>query len=374
MNNLSLDFLVFREADSKHIRFYDRTVQAFFAAYWAMKHSSPDDLKLLKTWILDKKNEPLPGFDEFWRFAAEMPGALVDRDKWHEMFRPCYATPAELRKTNAKDKEIQWYRKMICFSCERMEERFPETVKNWRGDRLGELLQEFRDSFQRCPRDPQEGNKPFMMGSTPELDNERYGDETYREVTVGPFWMADFPVTNKLFRKFVPTHDSDEEFNNDEQPVVEVTYWDAKAFALWINEVTINGRTLRVVLPSEDQWEYACRAGEKRYRKFSVGDGVTLTHTHANFELKVGHTTVKGAFPEANAWLLFDMHGNVWEWCDSRYGASARVLRGGGWDDGAGDCRSAFRYWREPDYRFRNRGFRLAAVPRFVGAKPSKAG
>jgi formylglycine-generating enzyme required for sulfatase activity len=122
-------------------------------------------------------------------------------------------------------------------------------------------------------------------------------------------------------------------------------------------------------LPTEAQWEYACRAG-------TTGDYAGDLQAMAWFAENAGRTTHAVATKQANAWGLHDMHGNVWEWCADWYadklpggsvsdfkGAAAgsnRVFRGGSWWNDAADCRSAFRYWNSPGFRSAYLGFRLA--------------
>ena len=122
-------------------------------------------------------------------------------------------------------------------------------------------------------------------------------------------------------------------------------------------------------LPTEAQWEYACRAG-------TTGDYAGDLQAMAWFAENAGRTTHAVATKQANAWGLHDMHGNVWEWCADWYAdklpggsvsdfkgaasGSFRVYRGGGWWYVAADCRSAFRLRYSPGYRNVNLGFRLA--------------
>ena len=130
------------------------------------------------------------------------------------------------------------------------------------------------------------------------------------------------------------------------------------------------GAGYKFSLPTEAQWEYACRAGTTTAYHF----GDTLTQQQANFGSN--QTKEVGSYP-ANAWGLKDMHGNLWEWCADWYGdypsgavtdptgdssGSNRVIRGGGWNDRAENCRSAFRNNRNPTYRYNDLGLRLSLV------------
>ncbi len=127
-------------------------------------------------------------------------------------------------------------------------------------------------------------------------------------------------------------------------------------------------------LPTEAEWEYACRAGTTMY--FSCGDDEAMLARYGIWNLNSDSRTEQVGTRLCNAWGLFDMHGNVYEWCWDWYAdyefdaevqdpigstkSSFRVRRGGSWYDQAGYCRSAFRYWDEPVIRFYILGFRVA--------------
>jgi formylglycine-generating enzyme required for sulfatase activity len=143
------------------------------------------------------------------------------------------------------------------------------------------------------------------------------------------------------------------------------------------------GRVYR--LPTEAEWEYACRAGTTT--AYSFGDDESLLGDFAWFTGNAGNQTHAVGQKRPNAWGLYDMHGNVWEWCSDWYGdhsgnavsdpqgvasGSIRVLRGGGWGHSARGCRSAFRHAGSPSYRSGNLGFRLALSP--SGSRPPEAG
>jgi formylglycine-generating enzyme required for sulfatase activity len=148
-------------------------------------------------------------------------------------------------------------------------------------------------------------------------------------------------------------------------PVVAVTWYGAKAFAAY------NGMDL----PTEAEWEYACRGGNQY--KYGTDDG-TISSTKANYQSTIGHPVDVGSYP-ANPFGLCDMSGNVWEWCHDWYGTypsgsvtnptgaqtgSSRAIHGGGsWLNYTGDCRSAHRNFNTPDYTDWGQGFRVIRRP-----------
>ena len=133
----------------------------------------------------------------------------------------------------------------------------------------------------------------------------------------------------------------------------------------------LNGTGYR--LPTEAEWEYACQAGSKG--AYCFGDDRSELKKYAWYYENSGGTTHPVGAKKANAWGLYDMHGNVWEWCWDWYGkyptspqknpsgppaGSYRVLRGGSWSIPAGYCRSAYRDWNDPSNRRYDLGFRVA--------------
>jgi uncharacterized protein (TIGR02996 family) len=186
------------------------------------------------------------------------------------------------------------------------------------------------------------------------------------EVSCG-FWLGVHPVTQAQWR-WATRREPSSLKGADDHPVERETWHDCQMFCHRLGERT--GRRFR--LPTEAEWEYACRAGTTT--RFFFGE--TLSTDHANYEgrdsagkvVRRQGTTRVGTFPP-NAWGLFDMHGNVFEWCEDRYSwdygpdaGTNRVLRGGGWYSDADYCGSDRRNHREPDYRS-GFGCRLVLCP-----------
>jgi len=190
----------------------------------------------------------------------------------------------------------------------------------------------------------------FMMGE----------EEDQHEVTISkPFYVGVTEVTQAQYEAVMGTNPSD--FKGATNPVETVSWNDATEFCKKLPEKT--RQTVR--LPTEAEWEYACRAGSKT--GFSFGDADEGLGDYAWYGANGGRTTHPVGQKKPNAWGLFDMHGNVWEWCADWYGdypkgaatdpqgpASGRFkfLRGGAWHSSPSHCRSASRDCDSPDYRY----------------------
>lgn len=238
----------------------------------------------------------------------------------------------------------------------------------------------------------------FVMGSPPGEPERRPGEDQVAVTLTKGFWMAKYETTQRQWRRIVgelPGELTDELPEGDDFPVGNVNYAEAEAFCQRLTEM---GRATGELpadwdarLPTEAQWEYACRAGTTAATSF----GDRLSSLQANFQGKpyngaaIGPSlkcaAKVGSYP-ANAWGLHDMHGNTFEWCrdwfhlrlpggadpdlyaaratatPSGNGALSRSRRGGCWADDGWPCRSAFRLRFEPERRYDHIGFRVAAV------------
>ncbi|MEA5618926.1 SUMF1/EgtB/PvdO family nonheme iron enzyme [Cronbergia sp. UHCC 0137] len=219
----------------------------------------------------------------------------------------------------------------------------------------------------------------FLMGS-PENEPGRSSDEhPQHEVTVPAFYLGKNPVTQAQWERVasLPTvkiylNPKPSYFKGANLPVEQVSWFDAKEFCTRLRRYT--GKTYR--LPSEAEWEYACRAKTTSLYYF----GNTITTDLVNHNNKYRQTTDVETFPP-NAFGLYDMHGNVWEWCEDSWHENYRnapndgsawirsswltsgnqsVMRGGSWDKPPIYCRSAYRNGYSHERSDKNKGFRLA--------------
>ena len=253
------------------------------------------------------------------------------------------------------------------------------------GERKTVTVNDVEFAFRWCPQGT------FTMGS-PESEEGRNNDETQHKVTLPKgFWMLETEVTVGMFKAFVNDTgyvcrgntpiawgylgkkrwgfraDANYSWFNpgfspdDNYPVSCVSWYDAAAFCFWLGRKTKQN----ISLPTEAQWEYACRAGSTGARAGNQDDMAWYQSNSGNKSHPVGTK-------KPNAWGLYDMHGNVWEWCADRYGkypgknstkptasssGANRVRRGCSWSDR--DCRSALRTNFEPAFRASDSGFRV---------------
>lgn len=242
----------------------------------------------------------------------------------------------------------------------------------------------------------------FTMGA-PESEHKSSDDERpQHQVTIKPFFMGKYPVTQKQWKQVatsIPKVDrylnpKPSHFKGDNLPVEQVSWYEAVEFCARLSKKT--HRNYR--LPSEAEWEYACRAGSTT--PFYFGELITSEVANYNGSYIYSHeprgkfrqqTTPVGSFPP-NAFGLCDMHGNVWEWCadtwhdnyegaptdgsawiddvngwvDNEYNNSCRVLRGGSWNPYPVSCRSAYRNRYLSGSRYDENGFRVVCSGTFL--------
>jgi len=233
----------------------------------------------------------------------------------------------------------------------------------------------------------------FVMGS-PEGEVGRFEDEgPQHEVTIpNGFWLGQTPVTQAFYEAVAGTNPS--EFKGESlRPVEQVSWEDAGAFCTKLNEVLSEFGPTEVRLPTEAEWEYACRAGEAAALysgKELTGESGACPNLEelAWYDQNSGGTTRPVGQKRPNKWGLHDMLGNVDEWCEDTWhddyegaptdgsawveGGEGRVSRGGVWLSSAWYCRCAYRGYWLPDRRNRYLGFRLVLAPRSREASQSR--
>jgi len=235
----------------------------------------------------------------------------------------------------------------------------------------------------------------FMMGAPETKESSRDNERPQHLVTLPAFFMGRYPITQAQYEAIMEINPSrfKDKPDSDRRPVENVSWNNANKFCKRLSDRT--GR--EYLLPSEAQWEYACRAkpspqaplpkgeGSKIYPPFHFGETISTelanyngNYTYANGEKGVfrKETTPIGDFGVANEFGLSDMHGNVLEWClDTWHGnydeaptdgsawtelnKTSHILRGGSWIDIPQNCRSAYRYYLDHDFLNNSIGFRV---------------
>ncbi|MFB2834578.1 formylglycine-generating enzyme family protein [Floridanema evergladense] len=231
----------------------------------------------------------------------------------------------------------------------------------------------------------------FLMGAPNTEKESNSNEQPQRKVTVASFFMGKYPVTQAQWQAVaslpkikIPLQANPAYFKGANRPVEQVSWNEIQEFCARLSQKT--GKTYR--LPSEAEWEYACRA--RTTTPFYFGKTITpnLVNYNGNYTYDSAprgifrrQTTNVGSFPP-NAFGLYDMHGNVWEWCTDPWhenyrGAPSdgrvwqggdnqdnqnRLIRGGSWYSFPWACRSAFRDGDELDGKYRYYGFRVVAV------------
>jgi formylglycine-generating enzyme required for sulfatase activity len=219
----------------------------------------------------------------------------------------------------------------------------------------------------------------FMMGS-PEDEPGRNDDEVRHRVNISRlFYMGQYEVTQAEWTKVMGSNPS--HFANCERcPVERVDFYQVNAF---LSRLNAGSTSMRFRLPTEAEWEYGCRAGTST--AYAVGPQITTAQANIDGRYSVDvddgaayeKTLQVGRFAP-NAWGLYDMHGNVWEWTNDRYGPYAprldtdprgadigglRVIRGGSWHFDANSARCGLRYTHAPQDSGYSLGFRVVGEP-----------
>jgi formylglycine-generating enzyme required for sulfatase activity len=431
MDSVGLKHFVFTtDARDKSLRWADITTMSFFAAYWACRWGStnPDDLDTMTRWILDPLEKTNEEFREFWEFALDMPREEIDPARWERLFGQLYKF-REVRSTEFLYRSWKQMAEVVTNEnyLQNFLAEFPAILN---GEPRAKATQIARKMMLGEGKSAKEGNAfitsaakgstlpddtgTFMMGASPEDAGADEDEKPQHEIALSRFKLHRYCVTNLEYELFCKDHNNQRwdggqhplvkakrEGADDDCPVVNVSWYDAWVFAAWCG----------CVLPTEAQWEYACRAGLRTPFSFQNHDGLTCTADVCNFDgnypypgsqaeklksetpvaIRYRECTMpvhgKDGNPEmhieANRWGFFQMHGNVDEWCHDWYDGTyyqhcidnklgmdpqcpdseqgSRTVRGGSWSYLARGCRASRRDGGEPGDRSRSCGFRLAS-------------
>lgn len=214
----------------------------------------------------------------------------------------------------------------------------------------------------------------FLMGAEPGRKHDFTDEQPQHSVSLTQgFWLADTACTQAFWRSIVGSQPPKDPSNNEQNPVKRVS-WDDIVKTFLPRLQSLLGEEIKALLPSEAEWEYACRAGTAT--PFSFGEAITRKQVNYNDNARPGHIVPVASLPP-NSWGLYEMHGNVLEWCrdgprryDEKPGlnpeghlGSFRALRGGAWTSTAKSVRSSSRRAASPDLRERDVGFRFSLAP-----------
>ncbi|MBC7086061.1 MAG: formylglycine-generating enzyme family protein, partial [Methanomethylovorans sp.] len=210
----------------------------------------------------------------------------------------------------------------------------------------------------------------FIPAGEFKMDSNNYSYKNDNIVTIQkPFYLGRYPVTQKEWKSVMGYNPSC--FEGDDRPIECVSWYDVQDF---ITKLNVKENTNKYRLPTETEWEFACRAGTTT--KYSFGDTDSKLGEYAWYYGNSEHQTHPVGMKKPNPWGLYDMHGNVWEWCQNTYyenyaddldyadnwediTAFSPALRGGSWVNYPRKCRSAYRLTFHPNYGHYSLGFRL---------------
>jgi hypothetical protein len=378
--------------------FRDLKAMEWYAAYYLVNYSIEADWEERIDDSKRPKAKPWQGDERWtrcWQLAMEMPIGYYNEDRLQTAIAKVLGSPPTGERRSCQWMWIAWVNRL-----EQDQAALKKKLQPLRHNQ--DVIQEFRKPFQEliAAQNPTaltlqysaERDAPDLELKTPNQtekgwyrripdvgDWTKFRRDTSDLITISPFWMRKFVVTVKEYHLFDPGHCHRLlRLREDDLPVTEVDWFSATMFCYWLGP--------SYHLPSEAQWETACRANQ-------LTDGVILRETEFWFGNKeadaekhawiVGNSKArphtleesKAEKEHENRFGLYDMSGNVWEWCSDWYvqnvkgvardpvgpiEGSDRVDRGGCWSSVAADCRSAFRGKRSPSIIGSGLGFRVA--------------
>ena len=335
-----------------------RAMMEFYCGLHLARHATDECLRTAKSFA------NAGDWHWAWRFAIEMPENVAEAQIRTAALAILFQRPESGRRPNELIYRA-WNAMELTGSGQQELARFQREFRSLveQGQPLAVKLEQ---SFRPCPPGPNHDRLTFLMGS-PDTDEEASNNEKPQvEMTVTPFLMSNAPTTKAQYWLYDAAHQDDPEIAallrkyspTNDCPVIYVTWYDAWCFAKWC----------QAGLPSEVEWEFACRAGSTTRYWW----GNDFDESTCNMD---GKQTTAASESHANPWGLMEMSGNVWEWCDTWYHdqikegnkrqfvGESRVLRGGSFSIYPLYLRSAIRGWSAPDGRDDVIGFRVSRTP-----------
>ncbi|HEY3782991.1 MAG TPA: SUMF1/EgtB/PvdO family nonheme iron enzyme [Fimbriimonadaceae bacterium] len=377
------------------LQWRNRSLLEYFAALWMARYASTCDEEILRriiyvptinqsyrSWGPPKQDE----YREVWQFATEMPQTMHHGCSWVLSMLPLYKQKVSHKRQIRRSTEMiyrSWSRmhayargenpsysqesiSLARMALDSFSLEYPRFLMGEHGIRSKRIAVQLLSNFVRVPTLGQADQRHNAVLGSPNDEHGRLVDELETAVTITSFDLAQYTVTVEQFKLFNPNHQglSDYYRSRPRYPVVHVSWFDAWAFCRWLGE--------GFRLPSEIEWEFACRAGSRGAYCFGndVADLSAYARVGGYFHTRLRPLPVGCLRP--NDWLLFDMHGNCWEWCDSNYtetissqllrqsSYSEMVIRGGSCFDGSWKARSSKREARMPRTTEARIGFRVA--------------
>jgi hypothetical protein len=367
----------------QHLQWRNRSLQEFFAGLWLSKYATEADAEAAGQKKFLAGRPATEDFREVWRFAAEMPAAMRTPLSWVRVMATLFTLPG--RRAFAERSTEMIYRSwntMHAYAAAtevdgpqdattasaraaigQFATEFPNFLSGRHGGRAQLVARQLFDSFVRVP--PAGCSLSFRMGSPTEEPGRSFDERLHDAVVEQPFAITRYQVTVEQYELFDSKHMGKRDRYRWKRrfPAVYISWYDAWVFCRWL------GAEYR--LPTETEWEYACRAGSQG--AYCFGDDRKVLKWYARcggfFATRLRPLPVGCLRP--NAWGLFDMHGNCWEWCEtwyhkdtamgaaSTYVGSSRVVRGGSCFDATWRARSAARSYRDPRHMDARVGFRV---------------
>lgn len=365
----------------RQVKWRNRSLQEFFAALWACKYASDSDLSRLARFQYTAGDDGAANYYWIWRFGVEMPSVGRTKACWLGLVSPLLERKRSKCSKSPRPTEMI-YRAWVTLSnyleptdgapecVEKARQLFngfrneiSRIVSGGHGRRAMRVAEQLLASFVLVPPGGADSAIAFQMGSTAEEKGRGNSEPRHTHLIECPFSLNRYAVTAEQLELFDPQHIGRKDAGRwrPRYPAIHVTWYDAWVFCRWL------GDSYR--LPTEAEWEFACRAGTST--SYSFGDDAHWLRRFARCGVHADGTPNPVGCLRPNQWGLYDMHGNSWEWCADWYsqdpanersrasGQTYRVARGGACNTSRYRLRSAERAFREPDDSGGAIGFRV---------------